>query len=104
MTVSQKDIARRLGVSVALVSRALSGKAEAIGVSAATVERIRTEAARVGYIPNASARLLRGAPSRTLGVVVLDFEDPFFGPIVGELQRLAHQHGYSLVLGGFEHH
>lgn len=103
MTVSQKDIAQKLGVSVALVSRALSGKAEAIGVSAATVERVHAEAERLGYVPNTSARLLRGAPSRTLGVIVLDFEDPFFGPILGELQRLAHQHGYSLVLGGFEH-
>jgi len=99
---TQKDIAEKLGVSVALVSRALSGKAEAIGVSAATVRRIRAEAERRGYIPNASARLLRGAPSRTLGVVVYDFADPFFGPFIDELRRLAHAAGHSLVLVGIE--
>jgi DNA-binding LacI/PurR family transcriptional regulator len=85
-----------------MVSRALSGTAQKIGISAAKVESIRDEAARLDYVPNASARQLRGAPSRTLGVMVLDFEDPFFGPILGELQRLAQREGYSLVLGGFE--
>ena len=100
---TQKDIAEKLGVSVALVSRALSGKAEAIGVAAATVRRIHAEAERRGYIPNASARLLRGGPSRTLGVVVFDFADPFFGPFIDELHRLAHAAGHSLVLIGVEH-
>lgn len=99
---TQKDIAEKLGVSVALVSRALSGKAEAIGVSAATVRRIRDEAQRRGYVPNASARQLRGAPSRTLGVVVYDFTDPFFGPFIDELNRLAHAAGHSLVLVGIQ--
>lgn len=99
---TQKDIAQKLGVSVALVSRALSGKAEEIGISAATVRRIRDEAQRRGYVPNASARLLRGAPSRTLGVVVHDFADPFFSAFLGELHRLAHAAGYSLVLVGVE--
>ena len=99
---TQKDIAQKLGVSVALVSRALAGKAEAIGVSSATVRRICDEAQRRGYVPNASARLLRGAPSRTLGVVVHDFADPFFSTFLGELHRLAHAAGYSLVLVGVE--
>jgi LacI family transcriptional regulator len=99
---TQRDIAEKLGVSVALVSRALSGKAEAIGIAPATVRRIRTEAERLGYIPNASARLLRGGPSRTLGVVVFDFSDPFFGPFIDELHQLAHAAGQSLVLVGVE--
>ena len=100
--VTQKDIAQKMGVSVSLVSRALSGTATEIGVPASTVARIRKTAASLGYQPNLSARILKGAPARTFGVVVYDFEDPFFGPLVGELQRLAHEQGFSLVLGGFE--
>ena len=100
--ITQKDIATKLGVSVALVSRALSGKAEAIGISASTVRRIRDVAQRLRYVPNASARMLRGAPSRTLGVVVSDFADPFFGAFLDELHRLAHATGHSLVLVGIE--
>jgi LacI family transcriptional regulator len=99
---TQKDIARKLGVSVTLVSRVLSGKAQEIGAAAATVESIQQTAAELGYVPNATARILKGAPSRTLGVVVYDFEDPFLGAIIGALQRLAHAHEHTLVLVGFE--
>lgn len=100
--ITQKDIARKLGVSVTLVSRVLGGKAEEIGAAAATVESIRLAAAELGYVPNATARILKGAPSRTLGVVVYDFEDPFLGALIGALQRRAHAHDHTLVLVGFE--
>jgi LacI family transcriptional regulator len=101
-SITQKDIAQRLGVSVTLVSRVLGGKAAQIGAARATVESIRQAAAELGYVPNANARILKGAPTRTLGVVVYDFEDPFLGAIIGALQRLAHAHEHSLVLAGFE--
>lgn len=100
--ITQKDIAKKLGVSVTLVSRVLSGKAHEIGAAAATVEAIESTANSLGYVPNANARILKGAPSRTLGVVVYDFEDPFLGAIIGALQRLAHAHDHTLVLAGFE--
>lgn len=102
-TVTQKDIAARLGVSVTLVSRVLSGKADRIGAARETVKSILATAGRMGYVPNATARTLKGAPTRTLGVVVYDFEDPFLGAITGALHRLAHEHDYTLVLVGFEH-
>ena len=101
-TITQKDIASRLGVSVTLVSRVLGGKAEEIGAAAATVASIRRTAADLGYVPNATARILRGVSSRTLGVVVYDFEDPFLGALIGALQRLAHREDHTLVLAGLE--
>jgi LacI family transcriptional regulator len=55
----------------------------------------------MGYVPNAQARILKGAPGMTLGVLVYDFEDPFFGAVIGALQAQAGESGYSLVLGGF---
>jgi LacI family transcriptional regulator len=100
--ITQKDIAKKLGVSVTLVSRVLSGKSHEIGAASATVESIQKTANDMGYVPNATARILKGAPSRTLGVVVYDFEDPFLGAITGALQRLAHAHDYTLVLVGFD--
>ena len=100
--ITQKDIARRLGVSVTLVSRVLGGKGEAIGAAATTIAAIRKTADEMGYVPNATARILKGAPSRTVGVVVYDFEDPFLGAIIGALQRQAHAHEHTLVLAGFE--
>lgn len=101
--VTQKDIARKVGVSVTLVSRVLSGKWREIGVAAATARTIEKAASELRYVPNATAHVLRGAPSQTLGVVVYDFEDPFLGAIIGALHRLAREHDHSLVLAGFEH-
>lgn len=100
MNVTQKDIARRLGISASLVSRALGGTASQIGAAAGTIERIRREARRLDYRCSAAALTLRGEPTRTLGIVVKDFEDPYFGLLIGELQRVACAAGFSLVLTG----
>jgi DNA-binding LacI/PurR family transcriptional regulator len=100
MHSTQKAIAGRLGVSASLVSRALRGQAERIGAHPDTIRRICAEAARCGYAPNVAALSLRGGATRMLGVVVRDFTDPFFGPIVGALQRLAAAADYSLVMTG----
>lgn len=97
---TQKEIADQLGVSPSLVSRALAGTANKIGVRPETIQRIREVAAKLNYRPSAAALTLRGAPSRTLGVIVRNFEDPFFGHMIGELQALAWTKQYSLVLTG----
>jgi LacI family transcriptional regulator len=102
MPLKQKDIARYFGVSVSLVSRALNGKAEEIGVSPETIRRICDYAESHGYVASAAARTLKGAPSGIIGVVVFDFDDPYFGPVIGSLQHLAHERGLSLILAGFE--
>ncbi len=98
--ITQKDIARRLGVSQTLVSRALTGTAGDIGAAAATIRRIRAAAAELHYRPSAAALTLRGRPTRTLGVVIKDFDDPFFGHLIGELQALALCREYVLLLTG----
>lgn len=101
MAVSQKQIAEKLGVSIALVSRVLSGKAAAIGITADTIERVLKTAEEMEYVPSAAALAMKGKATRTIGVVVYDFKDPFFGAIIEQLQILAHEHNYSLVLTGF---
>ncbi|AKJ63913.1 LacI family DNA-binding transcriptional regulator [Kiritimatiella glycovorans] len=99
--VSQRNIAERLGVSVALVSRVLSGTADEIGIAAATQQRVLETAERLGYVPNAAALSLKGKATRTVGVAVYDFNDPFFGMMIHRIQEQAHRHEYSLVLAGF---
>ncbi|MDD5705521.1 MAG: LacI family DNA-binding transcriptional regulator [Kiritimatiellae bacterium] len=100
MTATQKQIAARLGVSRSLVSRALSGTAASIRANPATVARIRAAAGRLDYRPRAAALALRGAATRTLGVLVKDFGDPFFGQMLAELDRLARRTGFSLLMSG----
>lgn len=99
--VTQKDIARRLGVSASLVSRALSGTANKIGASPATVERIVREAQRLRYRRNPMAVALRGGSSHILGVVVMDFAGPYFGEMLGLLDHMARARGFSLLVTGY---
>ena len=99
---NQKQIAEKLGVSIALVSRVLSGRAEEIGIAPNTMDRVEKMAAELGYVPSAAALSLKGKSTRTIGVVVYDFKDPFFGTVVHHLQALAHAHNYTLLLVGFQ--
>jgi LacI family transcriptional regulator len=100
--ITQKEIARRLGVSQALVSRALTGTSAQIDASPVTVERIRKAAAGWDYRPSAAALTLKGLSSRTLGVVIKSFDDPYLGHLIGVLQGLARREGYSLLLAGWD--
>lgn len=97
---TQKSIADTLGISISLVSRVLSGKAREIGVAEDTIEKVLSEAKRVNYIPNSAALSLRGEKTHTLGVITYDFEDPYFGIILGELHKIAKQRKFSLILAG----
>lgn len=99
---TQKDLARHLGVSQSLVSRVLSGKTDPLGISPATARRIRQAARTAGYRPSPLATALRSGSTRMIGVIVKDFDDPFFGHMIGELQELARRHRYTLLLTGHE--
>ena len=98
--VTQKDIAGKLGVSISLVSRVLSGKAREIGIAEETIKMIEEAAREANYVPNSAALNLKGVKTRTLGVVTYDFEDPYLGFILAQLQKIAHEQKYSLILTG----
>ena len=55
----------------------------------------------MGYVPSAAALSLIGKSTRTMGIAVYDFNDPFFGSLIKEIQIQAHEHNYSLVLAGY---
>ncbi len=101
MRITQKEIAAELGVSISLVSRVLSGTAETIGVPQETIDLVQSTARKMGYVPNLAARALKGKSPKTIGVVVYDFNDPFFCDFVGHLQNSLHSEGYSTILVGF---
>lgn len=100
--VTQKTIARQLGLSPSLVSRALAGKAAEIGASMETVHRIVETARTMGYVPSAVARQLRGKGGRVIGVVIADMGDPFFGQVMTEVIRQSHHRGCALAVTGFD--
>src|SRR3954466_16146322 len=93
--VTLVDLAERAAVSVATVSRALSGDPQ---ISAATQARVRQIAADLQYVPNVAARNLVLQSTATLGLMTPDVTDPIHGQVVTGFQQQAAAHGYSVIL------
>ncbi len=100
MATSIKDIARRAHVSHSTVSRALRDDHSTLE---RTAERIKRLAARMGYVPSATARSLKTSHSRALGVVVTNIADPFLGEVVGGLEDVIRAAARSLFLAACYH-
>lgn len=90
-----RDIATALGLSVNTVSRALAGKDS---VSDRTRELVRTEAERVGYVPNSLARSLVLGAAMTLGLVITNTSNPFYARLIRSIAESSRVQGYSLLL------
>ncbi|WP_161958400.1 LacI family DNA-binding transcriptional regulator [Ornithinimicrobium cavernae] len=89
-------LARRLGVHVSTVSRALSNDPGVRGtVSPATVARIRAVATEIGYVPNRFGASLRTGRSRALGVLVPHTSEFVVGAIYEGLDTAAAELGYA---------
>ena len=72
-----KDIANKVGVSIALVSYVLNGQEKEKRVGAEVVKKIRKAAEELNYQPNQIARSLRMQSTKTIGLVVADIANPF---------------------------
>ena len=89
------DIARRVGLSKASVSRALNGKAD---VDPETRKRVFKLATQMGYVPSASARALSNGRSNTLGLLVPSLTWPWILEVLRGVAEEIEQSGYSLML------
>lgn len=95
-----KDVAKEAGVSVATVSRVLNKSPKA---SQASIDSVTKAMNKLGYRPNAAARALVSQSTNTMGVLVGDVSDPFFGTMVKSVDRVAHRQGKHLLIGNGYH-
>lgn len=93
--ISQRDIARQLGVNVSSVSRALRGLD---GVSAELRMKVERLAEDGGYRPNPFAASLRYDTTRTIGVVVPDVAYNHNAHIVKSIEAEARRSGYMCII------
>jgi LacI family transcriptional regulator len=91
-----EDVARAAGVSKATVSRVLAGIET--GCTPATAQLVRDSANRLGYIVNSVAASLRSRQSYTIGLILADVSNPFFGAVASGVEQRLSETGYSLIL------
>lgn len=97
--VSLKDIAKAVGVSAATVSLVLNGKNKKGRVSQETSEKIIEKAKELNYVPNSLAKGLKMGHSKTIGLIVADISNVFFGTLALHIQNYAEKEGYTVVIG-----
>ncbi len=85
---------------IATVSRALS-RPELVNEH--TLARVLAAVEALDYHPNLAARRLRTGRTATIGVVVPDIANPFFGAFIRELQDALRITGQAVVLADSRH-
>ncbi|MCU5774629.1 HTH-type transcriptional regulator GalR [Erwiniaceae bacterium BAC15a-03b] len=95
-----KDVAKLAGVSVATVSRVINKSPKASESSRLAVNSAMEQ---LQYHPNANARALAQQSTETIGLVVGDVSDPFFGAMVKAVDEVAWQTGNFLLIGNGYH-
>lgn len=95
--VSMQDIADKLGLSKGTVSLVLSGKAKGSRVSEETCRKVKRMADEMNYYPNEVARSLSTGMTMSIGVIVTDISNEFFGNLTFHIQERAKKYGYTVI-------
>ena len=94
--VTIREVAAECGLSVSAVSQVLNGKE--IGIPQKTKEKVWAAAEKLRYCPNSAARSLVTSRSDTVGVLVPDISNAFFGEAFKEIQRRMGEEGFDVLL------
>lgn len=93
--VTITDIARKSGVSLATVSRVLNNSGY---VKAETRQKVLRAIKDMNYTPSAIARSLSKSETNTIGVVVPDITNSYFGEIIKGISEVAEQNNLNIIL------
>ncbi|MFJ9412288.1 LacI family DNA-binding transcriptional regulator [Streptomyces sp. NPDC101393] len=93
---TMKDVAARAGVGLKTVSRVVNGEP---GVTPDTERRVQEAITSLGFRRNDSARILRKGRTASIGLVLEDLADPFYGPLSRAVEEVARSHGALLING-----
>lgn len=92
---TMKEIAKRLGISVTTVSRALQNHPR-IGLR--TREQVHDLVQKIGYVPNATAIYLKKKCTFNIGVVLPFLTEQFFSLAISGIEDTTMEMGYSVLV------
>ncbi|MBO1306208.1 LacI family DNA-binding transcriptional regulator [Enterococcus sp. 669A] len=94
--VTIKDVARYSGVSIATVSLILNGNENKF--SRKTVEKVLEAKEVLDYQPNYFAQQMIIKKSKTIGVMMSDITNPFFGQLISGIEKALYQENFVTIL------
>ncbi len=93
--IQLKDLAERLGVNVATVSKALKDYPD---ISEKTKQKVRALANELNYLPDTQAGALRGKKSFIIGLIVPEIVHYFFSNVIKGVMDHVEEQGYRLLI------
>lgn len=94
-SITIRDIAKKCGVSVSTVSRAINNHPD---INGETKEKVMQIIKDYHYIPNNSARNLKRTESNTIAVLIKGISNPFFNSMLKVFEREIQKRKYSFLL------
>jgi LacI family transcriptional regulator len=90
------DIAKKVGTSVATVSRVLSNSN--YPVSKEIRQKILDAANKMNYSPNLLGRMLKKSESKDIGVIIPTISNPFYPQLILGIETEARKLGFNIIL------
>ncbi|MEN2413221.1 LacI family DNA-binding transcriptional regulator [Flavobacterium mesophilum] len=89
------DIAKKLNITAATVSRALNNNPK---IKESTRELVIKTAASMNYKQNKLALALKSGRSNNIGVIVPRIDSNFFASVIRGIEEELHPHGYQVII------
>jgi DNA-binding LacI/PurR family transcriptional regulator len=97
-SVTIRDVARKVGVSVATISRYLNRSAP---VSDDVATRIEQVVAEMQYVPHPTARNLATHKVRSIGMLLSTMMNEYVAPLLSGAESVARREGYNLLVATY---
>jgi LacI family transcriptional regulator len=94
-SITIKDIATALNLSVSTVSKALRDSYE---ISENTKKLVTEYAQEHNYRPNPIAQSLKQGRSKSIGIVVSTIENQFFSQVINGIESVAYENGFNVII------
>lgn len=93
--ISMKDVAKKAGVSVSTVSRVLNNGEY---ITEKTRKKVEEAVKKLNYRPNVIARGLRTKKTNSVGLILPDITNEFFGKLAKSIENVLNKNGINLLL------